>query len=543
MNAKQRPKTRRQSRRHAVRRGARRWGRPEAIHPTLERLEPRLVLAANLTAHWSAEDLNAAYQEGQAVANWVDAVGGVTAAASGTPVLKQDVYGGRSVVRFDPSGDSDYFRIPAANSPMSGVGDFTMVLVFATSSSDLGSNSRFWFDQTGLIDASQFGFADDWGLSINNAGQVAAGIGKPSTTQFSTKTGLNDGRPHVAIYTKAADTISLYVDGQVDSTAGVSDKPRAAREMWIGAISGGLFPYMGDIAEIRIYDQDLTSDEAAELNSVLHEQYRNSPPVARNDTFEADEDVSLVVQLPGVLANDSAGDGDGRLAAELVEPPRNGVVDFESDGSFVYTPHADFFGIDAFRYQVTDDRSIADAIFTEDFNAISASRSGFNGGQFESGMPVLFGGNLSRWTETGSSTAHAVDTANVTACGENCRDAPDIVNPRDWAVMIWDDNVIQLRNAIPESNTAGRGLCRRLLRRPGRLSGRYSENGKHRRLAAGSAAWRRHRAGIAHRSPRPMDRRHRARSRPLSLHRRRQRRHSAPNRSIGAEQRSFWRSD
>ncbi len=413
------------------------------------------MLAANLTAHWLAQDLNVTLEDGQAIASWVDSVSGVTAVARGTPVLKRDVLAGQSAVRFDPSDDADYFRIPAADSPMSGATDYSIVVVFATSARELGSNSRFWFDQTGLIDASQFGFADDWGMSINNVGQVAAGIGNPSTTQLSTETGLNDARHHVAIYTKGGDTLSLYVDGQVDITSGVSEAPRAAREVWVGAISGGLLHYMGDIAEIRIYDDDLTTDEATALNADLHDQYSHSPPVAQDDDFEATEDIPLVVNPPGVLANDAADGGDAQRTANLVEQPSNGSVELQPDGSFVYLPSPDFFGMDSFRYRVSDEHVVTDTIYTEDFDSITGSLSEHNGSQFETGMPVLFGGNLRDWIESGGNAAHAVDTANVTACVEDCRDAPDIVNPRDWAVMIWQDNVIRSRNAIAESNIAG----------------------------------------------------------------------------------------
>ncbi|MDG2383927.1 MAG: CotH kinase family protein [Pirellulaceae bacterium] len=412
-------------------------------------------MVANLTAHWLAEDLTATHEQGQTVTNWVDSIGDVTAVATGAPELVQDVFGGQSIVRFDPSNGGDYFRVPATDSPMSGANDYTVVVVFATSSADLGSDSRFWFDQTGLIDTSQFGFADDWGMSLNGEGQVAAGIGKRATTQLSTQTGLNDGSPHVATYTKGGDTISLYVDGQVDSTSGVSQAPRAAREMWIGAITGGVFPYAGDVAEIRIYDDDLTPDEAEELNSELLDQYQNSPPVVQDDTFRVHEDSPLVVDAPGVLENDNAAAGTNSLKAILVEDPSYGKVDLQADGSFVYLPAANFFGSDSFRYRASDQQQDIDAIFTEDFDAITGSRSEFNGSQLESGMPVLYGGNLGRWTESGSGSAHAVDTANVTACAENCKDATDIVNPRDWAVMIWEDNLIKTRRTISESNTAG----------------------------------------------------------------------------------------
>ena len=54
----------------------------------------------------------------------------------------------------------------------------------------------------------------------------------------------------------------------------------------------------------------------------------------------------------GVLANDSDPDGDS-MTASLVSGPSSGTLDFNSDGSFVYTPSASFFGSISFTYQVT----------------------------------------------------------------------------------------------------------------------------------------------------------------------------------------------
>ena len=80
-------------------------------------------------------------------------------------------------------------------------------------------------------------------------------------------------------------------------------------------------------------------------------------PTAGNDgtggTFTATEDGSLNVPAPGVLANDSDPDGDP-LTAILVTPPAHGTVTLNPDGSFVYTPNANYAGPDSFTYVVSD---------------------------------------------------------------------------------------------------------------------------------------------------------------------------------------------
>ncbi len=61
----------------------------------------------------------------------------------------------------------------------------------------------------------------------------------------------------------------------------------------------------------------------------------NDAPVATADVYETDEDVELVIESPGVLANDDDVDGDA-LAAELVGQALLGVVELGADGSVRY---------------------------------------------------------------------------------------------------------------------------------------------------------------------------------------------------------------
>jgi len=79
----------------------------------------------------------------------------------------------------------------------------------------------------------------------------------------------------------------------------------------------------------------------------------NSPPEALDDTYAVDEDGLLTVALPGVLANDTDVDGQP-LTAVLVSGPGSGTLDLNVDGSFDYTPDADFFGTDTFTYVAND---------------------------------------------------------------------------------------------------------------------------------------------------------------------------------------------
>ncbi len=76
----------------------------------------------------------------------------------------------------------------------------------------------------------------------------------------------------------------------------------------------------------------------------------NDDPVAANDALVTDEDVAV---SGSVLGNDSDPDGD-KLTALLIDDPDNGTLQFNTDGTFSYTPDLDFNGIDEFTYQVDD---------------------------------------------------------------------------------------------------------------------------------------------------------------------------------------------
>jgi len=75
--------------------------------------------------------------------------------------------------------------------------------------------------------------------------------------------------------------------------------------------------------------------------------------VALNDTFSTAEDTQLIVSAPGLLANDTDIESDPLTAAE-VTGPSNGILTLSSDGSFTYTPNANFNGSDSFTYKAND---------------------------------------------------------------------------------------------------------------------------------------------------------------------------------------------
>ena len=76
----------------------------------------------------------------------------------------------------------------------------------------------------------------------------------------------------------------------------------------------------------------------------------NDAPVARNDATKTAEDTAI---SGSVLGNDSDVEGS-TLTAILEGGPAHGSVVLNPDGTFTYTPNANFHGTDTFTYRASD---------------------------------------------------------------------------------------------------------------------------------------------------------------------------------------------
>ncbi len=82
----------------------------------------------------------------------------------------------------------------------------------------------------------------------------------------------------------------------------------------------------------------------------------NNPPTANADSYTVNEDNTLNVPASGVLANDVDPENDP-LTAVLDAGPAHGSLTLNSDGSFAYTPDANFNGADTLSYKANDGTS------------------------------------------------------------------------------------------------------------------------------------------------------------------------------------------
>src|SRR2546428_11803397 len=97
----------------------------------------------------------------------------------------------------------------------------------------------------------------------------------------------------------------------------------------------------------------------------------NTAPVAGNDAYWVSEDLARTVAAPGVLGNDSDADGN-ILTVVVVNSPSHGALVLNPNGSFTYTPAANYNGPDSFTYKANDgtaDSNVATVAIT--INAVN----------------------------------------------------------------------------------------------------------------------------------------------------------------------------
>jgi VCBS repeat-containing protein len=103
--------------------------------------------------------------------------------------------------------------------------------------------------------------------------------------------------------------------------------------------------------QVRAADQASNTD--ASPASFTWVVILNTAPVVVNDAYSTSEDLTLNVVAPGVLGNDTDAQNDA-LAAILVSGPLHGLLTLNSNGSFSYSPVADYDGADSFTYKASD---------------------------------------------------------------------------------------------------------------------------------------------------------------------------------------------
>jgi VCBS repeat-containing protein len=79
----------------------------------------------------------------------------------------------------------------------------------------------------------------------------------------------------------------------------------------------------------------------------------NDAPVAEDDRVQMQEDAPLLIRLATLVVNDSDADAGEQLSVAAVQQPLHGSVQFDGN-QLIYTPHANFEGLDTFEYVLQD---------------------------------------------------------------------------------------------------------------------------------------------------------------------------------------------
>jgi VCBS repeat-containing protein len=199
---------------------------------------------------------------------------------------------------------------------------------------------------------------------------VGANVLRATLRLFAVNDGPDGGTAHLVSNAYQGSTTPWDEDGLTWGNAPAITGPAldsagvVANDVWVDfdvtqAIAGdGTYSFA--LQNLSPTPVEYSSKEGSAPPQLLVETgLPNDDPVATDDAYTTDEEVQLVVPQPGVLANDSDDPRDV-LSASLVTGPASGTLALSSNGSFTYTPSADFAGVDTFTYRVSDTRGGSD---------------------------------------------------------------------------------------------------------------------------------------------------------------------------------------
>ena len=112
--------------------------------------------------------------------------------------------------------------------------------------------------------------------------------------------------------------------------------------------------------------------------------------MAADNSYSTNEDNALTVTAPGVLGNDTDADGNP-LTASVVAGPANGSLTLNADGSFTYTPNANYNGADSFTYK-TNDGVVDSNTATVSITVVAVNGLAYNGGRLKQAVTAVEAG-------------------------------------------------------------------------------------------------------------------------------------------------------
>jgi len=207
----------------------------------------------------------------------------------------------------------------------------------------------------------------------------------------------------------------------------------------------------------------------------------NTAPVAVADSYTTAKNTALVVAANGVLANDTDAQANA-LTAVLNSGPGKGSLALNSNGSFTYTPAANFTGADSFSYRANDGLLNSNVVTVGiSVNAVAATGVLVNG-SFESGF--------TGWTTSGNqsiaSAAPYAATAGTKLVSFNAGNtSPNAALSQSFATTAGQNYTLAFDAGVLSYNTSSQTLLVSVSGRAGLLNRSITLNG----LGGGSNRW------------------------------------------------------
>ena len=225
------------------------------------------------------------------------------------PTLAANAFGTHAGVKFSASA----MKIPAADNPVSGQTNWTVVVVFKTTQSggcDNNAHDYQWCYTSGMLGNSATGWEDEgWGLSAGNApvvNSIVFGVGYAGGGYApieSARGGRANGKVHVLVCTQSTwdQTTTVNLDGIMTSRGGNGSARQAHSrynvDCYLGFHSSQATKdttaanfadnsFNGTFAEIRFYQNRVLSvNEQNSLIRALLAKYGSSAAAASSDAL------------------------------------------------------------------------------------------------------------------------------------------------------------------------------------------------------------------------------------------------------------------
>ncbi|HVS36074.1 MAG TPA: Ig-like domain-containing protein, partial [Gemmataceae bacterium] len=215
-----------------------------------------------------------------------------------------------------------------------------------------GDDSFTYTPNTGFFGTDSFTYKDNDGTLDSNVATVTITVTAPAPTANNDSYSVNEN-----------NTLTVQAPGVLANDTDPDNNPLSA--VLVTKPAHGTLQFAADGSFVYtpttyFYGTDSFTYEAFNGSTYsspatvsITVNYVNQPPTAVNDAYSLNENGSLSIQKPGVLANDSDPDNDP-ITAVLSAGPSHGTLTLNADGSFVYAPNTGFYGTDSFTYRAFD---------------------------------------------------------------------------------------------------------------------------------------------------------------------------------------------